>query len=272
MTMRTSNFKRACGSTGYVQVECKGTSVADNQVTGTSGLRGFASHIAEKKVELRSKHPNVTAYGTIGAIDARENSVLKCWLLDPPGEAGDRDPKEQRILNRLFFIAELMETILPQSPTTMALYKRLVMLVGSDDLYDYNRVPLPVHPSNLGASLIFRKARTPDNKSLGVNILLNDDSRFYYGMRQELVKLAVEQDFDQLLAMQWTPSTVSDSIVVPDGAESTDDDSTRSSGTRAKRKERPVFTNIHTTSSGRVFALLGKDADEPISCGQLLVE
>jgi hypothetical protein len=246
--------------------------VADNQVTGTSGLRSFASHIAEKKDELRSQQQNVTAYGTIGAIDARKNSVLKCWLLDPPGKAEDRDPKEQRILNRLFFIAELLETILPQSPTTVALYKRLVMLVSSDDLYDYNRVPLPVHPSNLGASLIFRKARTPDNKSLGVNILLNDGSRFYFGMRQELVKLAVEQDFDQLLTMQWTPSTASDSIVVPDGAESTDDDSTRSSRIRAKGKERLVLTNIHTTSSGRVFALLGKDGDKPFSCGQLLVE
>ena len=41
----------------------------------------------------------------------RQDSVMKCWLLDPPEILAPRDPKEQRILNRLFFIAEIMEAV-----------------------------------------------------------------------------------------------------------------------------------------------------------------
>jgi hypothetical protein len=259
---KSLDFKRACGATGYVQVECKGTSVPDNKESETAGLRQFAKHISEKKVELRSTTSGVTAYGAIGAVDAREDSVMKCWLLDPPGESGLRDPKEQRILNRLFYIAELMEAVLPQSLMTVELYKRLAVLVGADDLSDYNNQPLTVHRGNLEGSLFYRKTHTADRDVLGVAMKLGDGTRFFYGLRCELLDVAYRQDFDALLKLQWEPVTVMDTVMVPDGSDQDEVGESQQSPDKPKKRPRPVTANLHTTSFGRVFGLMGAEFEE----------
>ena len=210
-TTKSLDFKRACDDVGYVQVEAKGTSVLDNNAAKTSGISHFAADIGEKKAAQRVKVQGVTAYGAIGTIDTKQDGVMKCFLLDPHGDATPRDHKEQRILNRLFFIAEIMETVLPQSILTAELYKRLAILVGMDSLADYANRPLAAPHFHLD-NAFYRKTSTLDKDVLGVILQLRDGTRLFYGLQRQLLEVAYKQDFDALLDLRWKPSLAAESL------------------------------------------------------------
>lgn len=252
-TEKSLDFRRACDDAGYVQVEAKGRSVANNAGPKTKGIYNAASDIAAKKVVARAADPSIRAYGTIGAIDQRPDSIMKCWLLDPPGAAADRDPRDQRILNRLHFIAEALEFALPGSLLTLELYKRLLVLHQSDDLSTFNGRPLDVDKAHLGDALLQNRIHSPEKKVIGSVVRLADGTRFFSGLRRELFEAAYWQDFAQIRELRWRPASALDTLVGFDAVRDVDEPPEKSN---RERKPRTSVSLLHTTAAGRVLGLL----------------
>ena len=265
---KSLDFKRACDDVGYVQVEAKGSSVHDNRARKACSIYQHAGEIGKQKAALRTTTQMVTAYGTIGAIDMKTDGVMQCFLLDPHGEAAPRDYKEQRILNRLFFIAELMEAVMPQSLMTMELYKRLAVLISADDMKEFDKLPLTVPHSNLETPLFLRKIHTLDKSVLGVVVPLKDGTRMFYGLRRQLIDAAYKQDFAALLGLNYESSTSPDTLMGLEFAgEGLPGASIKGQENRTQKKPRLERAVLHTTSSGRVFGLVGPEG--AINVGEL---
>lgn len=90
---------------------------------------------------------------------------------------------------------------------------------------------------------------------------LKDGTRFFYGLKKELVLLAHSQDLAKLVGLEWRPESRVTTLCVyerPDVAP-------EAGGTT--RKLKPGHTElawVHTTSSGRVFGLVGIDAERDL--------
>ena len=175
---KSLDFEIGCNGSGYVQVEAKGSSVPDNTGEKGAAVSDHAASIREKKASLRAggNSPRRTAiYGSIGVIDSRKDGVMRCWLLDPPGSIPPREGKQQQVLNRLHFIAEILEAVLPQALITVEIYKRLSLLASADDVFDYDKAHLSGTPESREQALFFKHTHDLDRQFSGVVIRLKDE-------------------------------------------------------------------------------------------------
>jgi hypothetical protein len=255
------DFEIGCNGSGYVQVEAKGSSVADNTLGKGAVVSGHAASIRAKKASLRAGNPtteSAAVYGSIGVIDSRTDGVMRCWLLDPPGGFPPREARQQQVLNRLHFIAEILEAVLPQSLITVEIYKRLSLLQSADDVFDYDKTDLSGTAESREQAFLFNHTQDLDRQFSGVVLPLRDGSRFFYGMRKELVQAVHAQDFHRLLELKWKPATNTTSLQVAESASDQGSSEASEGNTKGQeRKPKVELARIHTTSSGRVFGLIG---------------
>jgi hypothetical protein len=258
---KSLDFEIGSNGSGFVQVEAKGSSVPDNTCEKGTTVSGHAVNIRQKKASLRADNNNAAlaaVYGSIGVIDSRKDGVMRCWLLDPLGAFPRREAKQQQVLNRLHFIAEILEAVLPQSLITVEIYKRLSVLASADDVFDYDNIPLSGTLESREQALFFKRTYDLDRQFSGVVIPLKDGSRFFYGLRKELLQTAHAQNFHKLLELKWQPTTTTTSLVIAEAA-SEEEPTGPSEGDVKGSERRPKveLARVHTTSSGRVFGLLG---------------
>jgi len=260
-TAKTLDFDYAATLTAYVQIEAKGAAVNDNTRHKKFGEK--AADITAKKDTLPAKAGKfpVSTYGTIAVLDQRSDSVLQCWLLDPPGQSPRRDPVHQRILNRLHFAAESLEVIIPKSNFVTQLYKRIAEIAEAENLDNYNQRPLDKWGSDWEQNIVASHAHTLDQKVFGVVLRLSDGSRFFYGIRREWLTVLERQDMEKLSVLEWTPETVLTPLFFRE-SEIEDDKRTDiaanipESSPKKSRKLVAHVASLNTTTAGRVYGFI----------------
>lgn len=144
-TFDYSIVESASDGSSIVQVETKGTAVADTSVQSNS-LAAQAGKAKEKKQSISRletsgsyKYPASVRYGTVTAIGSK--GTMRCYLLDPPS-APVANPRVIRLLSRLLSITQLVSFIAPRSALTAAAWTRLVAVSTIQDPFELMNVPL----------------------------------------------------------------------------------------------------------------------------------
>ena len=210
-----------------VQLENKGSTALDNRVH-SSAVVAQKRRIDQKKAKLQARdevRPDSPAartirYGTIAVLDPRQDGNVRCWLTDPPGDEVQPDPRRVRLLRRLQFMREWISFVSPRAQLASALATRIADLATLRDPFELDRVPLsrasgePFSADSDFASWSFWANKSAVGASVGgVVVQLNKDALMLLGIRHAVVGLAIEQSFDEVLAYQFEPMTLTDAVV-----------------------------------------------------------
>lgn len=211
------DFQIASDGETFVQVETKGSSVANNRDL-SNAVKAQKSKIDEKKAKLaalstRGEDPNPASlrYGTITVVDARPDGNVRCLLTDPPPELMRENPKAFRTVSRLRHLRDWISFLSPRSPFAAALATRVADLEAIGDSYELDGVPLlrgsgepfafePYGLSHWGhSSFMATKSRVTNGPAGGVVIQLSRRLLFLFGIRESLLTIAADQDFEKIL-------------------------------------------------------------------------
>jgi hypothetical protein len=210
------DFQIASDGTQFVQVETKGSSVADNRDI-TDAVKAQKRRIDDKKANLaelakKGEDPNPASlrYGTIAVVDGRRDGMIRCLLTDPPPDEIDDNPERLRLLTRMRFLRDLISFLSPRSAFASALATRVVSLEALKAPFELNGVPLlrgtgeefEIEPYGIGnwrhSTFMASKSRVTDGPAGGVVIQLSARELFFLGIRENLLVLAAKQGFEEL--------------------------------------------------------------------------
>jgi hypothetical protein len=213
------DFHLAATKRTKIQVETKGSIVPDN--VHREKLSNHASNIAAKKAELRARphkdwHAGIR-YGTITAIDSEHNA--KVWLLDPEPEETRWKAADQRIFSRLHFLARWMSLVSPGSEISFAMRERVTQMARSQSLSTFSELPLK---NSLGVEIralehrgndsvggfFYGKTRFGKHPIFVRRLVLGNGYSLLFGMHEDLLKIALTQDFRMLTSYATEPSVI----------------------------------------------------------------
>ena len=219
----TFDFEIASDGSRIIELEAKGSSVADNRLKGAAVSNQKAS-IRRKKVMLRKAEREAAKsegkqmspklrYGTITAVDRRKQGSVRCLLVDPPTPPTHDDPKVVRLLKRMTFIRNWIAVIAPRSPFAAAISSRVAALSASENPLSLDLVPLLQgnnEPFEFGTFLGFgsrssffeNRSKVSDGPAGGVVTRFSSQALMLFGVREDLLYLAATQDFEQILGYQ----------------------------------------------------------------------
>jgi hypothetical protein len=210
------DFQIASDGRQFVQVETKGSSVDDNRVL-SAAVKAQKKRIDDKKAKLdemakEGKDPNPSSlrYGTIAVVDGRKDGNVRCLLTDPPAEQVHEDPMRFRLLNRMRRLRDWISFLSPQSALATALATRVADLEVVTNPFELDNVRLQRgtgerfiietyggvswRHSNFMAS----KSRVTDGPAGGVVLQLSKRALFFFGIREELLVMAANQQFESV--------------------------------------------------------------------------
>ena len=253
------DFHLASTGKRKVQVETKGSVVPDNQFR--AGLSKHASSVAHKKGHLAALPEEPTQweasvrYGTIAAIDHVHQA--KVWLLDPEPEPVMWNPKQLQLLARFGFIAGWLSLISPYSKISSALYRRFEELIAASDPFEFDGRRLEDPNGNAIETDVHRRVDVPGSfffgklsydERLAVRLVpLRPGQAMLLGVRRDLVKLAINQDFQSILNYRTDPVSL-------DGVLS-------ASRIRWQRNQYDRKVVMHETSFGTAISLVDDEFD-----------
>ena len=215
----TFDFELASDGDRFIQVENKGSSVANNRLVSPA-IRQHKSNIAEKKRKIEttasdSITPSVLRYGTIAAIDPRRDGSVRCWLVDPAPDPADENPRRFRLLRRMRFLLEWISLISPRSQLAAALATRISDLDNLQNPFELDGVrllrgtgePFSFQPTTgPHSSFMASRSRISDGPAGGIITRLNRGALLLIGIREELLEIAADQSFEQISTFRF-PST-----------------------------------------------------------------
>ena len=224
---KSFDFELASDARNLIQVENKGSSVVDNQLLD-GRIKAQKRSIAAKKAKLNERGPEQTdpnpaslRYGTITAVDSRSNGNVRCWLTDPPAEL-DRDPRSFRLIQRMRFLRDWISFISPRSHLAVALSTRFADIEALNDPFELNGVglrrgngePFDFTPQPFAehSPFLATKSRITDGPAGGVVVQISDEQLFLLGIRDDLVALASEQNFDRILTYEAAASSIEKTV------------------------------------------------------------
>ncbi len=190
----------------YVELETKGNAKEDN--SKPTYLSAHSTSIRAKKVAQQAENPNVAAtrYGTIAVIDSRPQSILKCWLLDPPAISSDVNPRSFRLMTRMEFLSRWISFVAPQTQLAATLATRVADFAKMNDPFELNGSPLrdgrgaPIkYPNPSGSEFFDGRTRVSGRAAGGVLVPWSETHVALYGFQKDIVDLATSQDFDRIL-------------------------------------------------------------------------
>ena len=241
----THDFQIASDMQTLIQVENKGSSVADNSKKDTS-ISQHKRVIQDKKLKLqklpvgrRDLYPASVRYGTISAVDAVSSRNVKCWLLDPPPENIDVSPRDFRLLQRLKFLRAWLSVLKPRSQIVAALATRVVDLENLANPFELSKIPLSLgmgKPVDVDGqdSYYFTKSRisfertsgnsqtekpgpTDDGgetnfrykaeSAFGATVQISDGALMFLGIEDRLLRMLANQDFDEISSYRFEPKS-----------------------------------------------------------------
>jgi len=210
------DYQIASDGTQFVQVETKGSSVTDNRVL-SGAVKAQKRKIDDKKAKLaalakKGEDPNPASlrYGTITVIDARQDGNVRCLLTDPPFDQMDEDPVRFRLLSRMSRLRDWICFLSPRSNLAAALATRVADLEALNNPFELDGVPLlrgtgepfDIQPYEIltkrHSFFMASKSRVKDGPAGGVVIQLSQRELFFVGIREELLVIAANQQFEEL--------------------------------------------------------------------------
>lgn len=226
---QASDAKRFVQADTLIQVEVKGSAVNDNRLKAPN-ISTHKSNIHKKKHRLDNllsgevdPYPAPVRYGTVTALDDGRNDLVRCWLVDPPPEAGDQDPRRFRLMTRMRFLSRWISLVSPRSQLASALATRVNDMANLSDPFELSGVPLRrgsgepfsyplASPLSIHSTFFANKTRVTDGPAGGIAVQAGKDMLALLGIRQDLIDLAISQDFEQVLAYEASPGTLEKAV------------------------------------------------------------
>ncbi len=225
------DYQLASDGHSFIQVENKGSSVDDNRRL-SENIYAHKRSIDGKKRTLqglatqnRDPYPAVIRYGTISAVDPRRDGNVKCWLLDPPVDTIEDTPKRYRLLQRMRFLRDWISFISPRSQLASALSTRLADLGTLRDPFELNGIPLrrgndepfeylPYSIAGYGdhSTFMMNKSKVTDGPAGGIVMQLSDKALFFVGIREDLLTLVTDQDFESVIKFKAESATITKTV------------------------------------------------------------
>ncbi len=224
------DFQIASDGIQFVQVEAKGSSVTDNRALSKT-VKVQKRKIDKKKAKLAAlaekneeSNPASLRYGTITVIDARQDGNVRCLLTDPPFDQMDEDPVRFRLLSRMSRLRDWICFLSPRSNLATALATRVAALEALNNPFKLNDVPLLrgtgepfcIQPYEIrtGCHSFFMasKSRVTDGPAGGVVVQLSERELFFVGIREELLVIAANQQFEELIQYKAPVASMSKTI------------------------------------------------------------
>jgi len=262
------DFWIASNHNRIIELETKGSAVSDNNFRGN--LSACVADIRAKK-EAAGRHSSPgdrpIRLGTIGVIDSRPDSTLKCWLVDPPPIAPLADPPRLQIIKRLGFVLNQIIAISPMSPIAVALSNRILAIWNSDDwrslsgisLFGWRGKPMKTNPSRTEPerlSWFDSRAAVEEMNAGGIVMGIGNGKFFLFGIVGELLNIVVSQQLDDLSKFKIDPEIKKRSVIWSTTAH-------RASSLGLSYDASPKLSvkvrlegNVFVTSAGRVFGIL----------------
>ena len=209
----------ASDSQRILEVESKGSFVEDRH-RKSSAISKHKGDILKKKEARRGSQacPPGVRLGTISAIDRRPGGRPTIWIVDPPVGYQERAPEHIRVLHRLDYILRWLTLINPRSPLTVGLANRLLDLqyIPNPSVLDgipltgaLNKPILPEKdPSAIHGRFFSTRSVVLDGPAGGVVVPSGDNKIFFAGVREDLVDIAISQDFSMINRFKVVPATL----------------------------------------------------------------
>lgn len=186
----------------HIELEAKGSFVDD--------VAKKSSAISKHKASIEAKKaiPGISGgirIGTIAAVDRNPMGRPKVWLLDPPINAQEREPRATRLIHRIEFILQILKLINPSSSLVAALGTRVTDLQLLSDPFVLNKAPLGLlqadgRRNSEGRHRFFAtRSVVADQPAGGVVTAVGETHLFFAGVLESIVELAECQDFDEIM-------------------------------------------------------------------------
>ena len=162
--------------------------------------------IRKKKEFVRSTRKDMPLLAAIAVADSRDDSTLKCWLLDPPQDLPmDLDPVLFRVIARLTYYGGLLRCVFPKSKGLFIQLKSRIRLLSKTD--DWKRLSGQVlrYPSKQPIRANWRAGRKVQVISktnglwAGVIKPCGPDHLLFVGVSQKWVESVLNQNLHELL-------------------------------------------------------------------------
>jgi len=190
--------------------------LVSNNAGKTDPIYKHKKDIQDKKIDLESlsgkekdPYPADLRYGTISAVDKRQDSKIKCWLTDPEPESIKFTPERLRLLIRLRFLRDWIVFIKPLSQLSSTITTRLGCLEHIRDINELNGIELKkINGEQFGYERLFfrfdqsffsNKSYIIDGSAGGIVLKISNKELFFLGFREQLVDLAIKQDFQKIM-------------------------------------------------------------------------
>lgn len=232
-----------------VQIEAKGSFVLNNTLSSPA-VKSHARNIAKKKTDIASKgaaykHPAMAMYGMIAAIDPMNEA--KCWLLDPPVDLLEGNPRDIKVATRLEYVASIVSMLAPNAKLPRALQERAKL--WREGAVSKQVESLEGHPftgdNYVEAYLAKSKIIMKEQDIVGQIYEAESGRIFFLGLRGDLVRAAIKQDPEAIINARFLPSEEQAELVAKPMLLSR----------WKKGSPREVSIRLYTASSGVVIGL-----------------
>ncbi|OEZ98412.1 hypothetical protein [Duganella phyllosphaerae] len=205
------DFEVASDGVRIIQVEAKGSFVVDSNKK-PSKVSNLKKNIVDKKISISAivnyPYPASVRYGTIAAVDAVNGA--KCWILDPDAVNLDISPQTLRIAKRLGFIAKLISLIAPNATLPKVIYSRIGEILERGSSSFDGKILEQKNGYHFSTSnyveryLSNKKIYLKDIDVIGKVYSSSEGIYSFIGMRGDLARRAISQNFDDILSMNFS--------------------------------------------------------------------
>jgi hypothetical protein len=219
--LKPMDYRNTFGSDGKqaIQLECKGSFLPEGDLKAKlPTVSNHASDIAEKKKRLDAMtepRPLIwradVRYGTITTFGKEGSADAHCWLLDPPSSS-DAKAADAQAICRLLNVTYWLRLIAPRSYLSTALANRAAAIASAESVDQFQYIPLMrgsgksfedqfeevTSIGSCSSKFFFQRSTVNDYPAGGTVVPMEDGSFLFVGVREDLLALAVRQDFDGL--------------------------------------------------------------------------
>ncbi len=226
--VKTPDYELAADEKFIIQLEAKGSSVRNNSLKPPS-VSNHKSNIAKKKREIAKlekannyKYPADLRYGTIAVMGEDPGSPVKCLLVDPPADGDGLRARNLRLIHRMRFLRDWITFLSPRSQLASALQTRLLTIESASDPYSQNGLTLlkgdgesfDFSPLSAGghSSFFSNKPRITGVAAGGLCSRMNPSNLFFTGIREDLLKVAADQNFNELTQVRYAAGSIQSTV------------------------------------------------------------
>jgi hypothetical protein len=212
--VKSFDYEIASDGNNIIQMEAKGSAIEDNSKK-TSTISNHKASILGKKQFIESyklpkgyPYPADIRYGTITVMGKNSKIPVKCLLVDPPANENQQNPRNLKIIQRIKYLRDWISFISPRSQLASALQTRAIaieqienpmlldgipLLKGNGEIFDFSPI------SGQHSWFFNSKSKVIDGPAGGIIVPLGDNRILFLGIREDILTLASEQNFEKLL-------------------------------------------------------------------------